>query len=108
MHTKPRETRRHFLKMSLAAAVLTLTGGMSRRLWASELPHLAENDGTAKMLGYVEDATKTKDARFKTGEKCAGCELYTGEPSGFGACQLFPGKAVNADGWCSSYTPKKS
>lgn len=108
MQTKQHETRRRFLKMSLAGVALAMTGGMSRWLGASELPHLAESDGIAKTLGYVEDAMKTNDSRFKPGQRCAGCQLYSGGPSGYGPCQLFPGKAVNAGGWCSSYMPKKS
>lgn len=108
MRTRRREARRHFLKMSVAATALALTAGTSRWLCAAEVPHLAENDATARALAYVEDATKTQDARFKPGQRCAGCQLYSGGPDGYGPCQLFPGKAVSADGWCSSYMPKKS
>ena len=102
------EARRHFLKLSATAAAIAWVGTIPRESRASEPPHLAEDDATAKVLGYVEDASKSKDARFKAGQKCASCQLYTGGPSGYGLCQIFPGKTVNAEGWCSSYMPKKA
>lgn len=102
------EARRHFLKLSATAAAIVWVGGIPEVSRASELPHLSEDDATAKVLGYVEDASKTTDARFKTGQKCANCQLYTAGPSGYGPCQIFPGKSVNGAGWCSSYMPKKS
>lgn len=102
------EVRRRFLKVSVTAATLVLSGGVPSWLFAAELPRLSEDDATAKMLGYVEDATKAKDSRFKAGQKCSNCQLYAGGPTGYGPCQLFPGKGVNADGWCTSYMPKKA
>lgn len=102
------EARRQFLKWGVAATGLVMTGGMATWLRAAELPHVTDTDATAKMLGYVDDAASTKDARYKAGSKCVNCQLYTGGSAGYGPCQLFPGKSVNASGWCSSYMPKKS
>jgi len=106
-HINPHQARRNFLKMSAAITAMVMTGGAASWLRAAELPHVTDSDATAKMLGYVEDATTTKDARYKTGSQCANCQLYAGNSTGYGPCQLFPGKSVSANGWCSAYMPKK-
>jgi hypothetical protein len=40
------------------------------------------------------------------GTDCANCNFYQGAATGYGPCQLFPGKSVNAKGWCSGYAKK--
>ncbi|KZC30737.1 High potential iron-sulfur protein [Rhodanobacter sp. FW510-R10] len=89
-----------------AAAVVM--GGLPRFARAADLPPVSESDPTAKALGYVEDATKTTNAKYKAGDDCTNCQFYTGGATGRGPCQLFPGKSVNAKGWCVSHTPKKA
>ncbi|WP_114238487.1 high-potential iron-sulfur protein [Dyella sp. C9] len=106
-HEKDIESRRRFLKAAAGTAAAALVvGGLSRRARAADLPHLAESDPTAKALGYVEDASKTTDSKHKAGDACANCQFYSGGPTGFGPCQLFPGKAVSAKGWCVSHAKK--
>jgi hypothetical protein len=73
---------------------------------AADLPHVSPDDPTAKALGYVEDAATTKDAKHKAGDVCSNCQFYSGGASGYGPCQLFPGKSVNAKGWCVSHSKK--
>ena len=108
-HEKDIESRRRFLKAAAGtAAAAVVMGGLPRFARAADLPHLAESDATAKALGYVEDASKTTDAKRKAGDTCANCQFYSGGPSGFGPCQLFPGKAVSSKGWCVSHAPKKA
>lgn len=103
------EARRCFLKFAVgAAATAVLTSGLPRGAQADDLPHLSPADPTAQALGYVEDATKTADARHKPGDICANCQFYTGAATGFGPCQLFPGKAVAARGWCISHIAKQA
>jgi hypothetical protein len=66
---------------------------------------VASDDPTAKALKYVSDASKSTDA--KPGTKCANCAFYQGAAgSAQGGCPLFPGKAVKAAGWCSSWNAK--
>jgi len=103
------ESRRRFLKAAAGTAVAAaMIGTLPRVARAADLPHLADSDPTAKALGYVEDASKTADAKHKTGDSCANCQFYSGGPTGYGPCQLFPGKAVSSKGWCVSHAPKKA
>jgi hypothetical protein len=103
------ESRRRFLKLAAGtAAAAVMIAGLPRSARADDLPHVSEADPTAKALGYVEDATTTKDPKHKAGDTCANCQFYSGGATGFGPCQLFPGKAVSAKGWCISHTAKKA
>jgi hypothetical protein len=103
----PTEARRQFLKTAVIAGVAVVAGGTMRKLFAEE-PHLTDADPTAKAMNYVDDATTSKNKLYKPGSVCANCQLYTGGTSGYGSCQLFPGKLVSAKGWCTSYTAKGS
>ena len=103
------ESRRRFLKLAAGtAAAAALVSGLPRVARADDLPHVSEADPTAKALGYVEDAAKTTDAKHKAGDTCGNCQFYTGAATGYGPCQLFPGKAVSAKGWCISHTAKQA
>ena len=103
------ESRRRFLKLAAGtAAAAALISGLPSVARADDLPHVSEADPTAKALGYVEDATATKDPKHKPGDTCANCQFYSGAATGYGPCQLFPGKAVNAKGWCISHTAKQA
>jgi High potential iron-sulfur protein len=102
------DSRRRFLRLTVGAAAAALAASSLPRLArAADAPHVTESDPTAKALGYVEDAGTTKDPKHKAGDVCANCQFYSGASSGFGPCQLFPGKAVSSKGWCVSHTPKK-
>lgn len=106
-HEESNESRRRFLKIAAGtAAAAVVVGGLPRVARAADLPHVAESDPTAKALGYVEDASATKDPKRKAGDDCSNCMFYSGGPTGFGPCQLFPGKSVAAKGWCVSHSPK--
>lgn len=101
------ESRRRFLKIAAGtAAAAAVIGTLPRIARAADLPHVSESDPTAKALGYVEDASTTKDPKHKAGANCSNCQFYSGGPTGFGPCQLFPGKAVSAKGWCVSHAAK--
>ena len=103
------ESRRRFLKVVAGTTVAAVVmGGLPRFARAADLPPVTEADPTAKALGYVEDASKSPNAKRKAGDDCTNCQFYTGGTTGRGPCQLFPGKSVNAKGWCVSHTPKKA
>ena len=103
------ESRRRFLKVAAGTTVAAMViGGLPRFARAADLPALTEADPTAKALGYVEDASKSTNAKHKAGDDCGNCQFYSGGATGRGPCQLFPGKSVNAKGWCVSHTPKKA
>ena len=102
-------SRRHFLR--LASSVVgagVVADSLLRVARADDLPHLAESDATATALGYKEDASKVDAAKYaqhKAGQTCANCKFFQGAGA-YAPCQLFPGKAVNAKGWCSAYVKK--
>ena len=76
---------------------------------AAEMPKLAEDDAQAKALAYKHDARtvdSTQQPRYQAGQACDNCALYQGaDGDTWGGCSIFPGKLVNADGWCNVYAP---
>ncbi|HTV86153.1 MAG TPA: high-potential iron-sulfur protein [Dyella sp.] len=106
-HSESNPGRRRFLQLATAAVAVAATATLTRFAHADDQMHVTDADPTAKALGYVEDATTTKSALYKAGSTCANCQFYSGSKSGYGPCQLFPGKVVNAKGWCTSYTIHK-
>ncbi len=75
-----------------------------------ELPQLELDDPTAQALGYQHNADNVDAQRFPNRDpahRCSSCILYQGNSEdAWGPCSLFPGKVVNANGWCSSYVAK--
>jgi hypothetical protein len=97
------ESRRRLLKAVTLGLTLVPVATIPLRIaLAADLPLVASDDPTAKALKYVSDASKSTDA--KPGTKCANCAFYQGAAgSTQGGCPVFPGKAVNATGWCSAW-----
>jgi len=79
------ESRRRLLKrVSLGVALAPIAGTALRSAWAA-----------------------SKASGAKPGSKCENCKLFQGAAGAAqGPCLLFPGKAVKATGWCSSWTAK--
>ena len=100
------ESRRRLLKtVTLGLALVPIATIALRIALAADLPLVTSDDPTAKALKYISDASKSSDA--KPGSKCANCAFYQGVAgSAQAGCPLFPGKAVNATGWCSSWNAK--
>ena len=100
------ESRRRLLKKAtLGMALFPIAGLPFSAAIAADLPLVTGDDPVAKALRYVSDASKAPDA--KPGSKCANCSNYQGTAgSAQGGCLLFPGKGVNAAGWCISWTAK--
>jgi hypothetical protein len=105
-----RISRRGLLK----GALLTLAAAPAAALLTREAlaanPLVDPNDGQAKALSYMPDATKV-DAKanpnYKSGQHCANCIQYTGKAGDAqGGCNLFPGKDVKAAGWCKVWVLK--
>ncbi len=101
--------RRTFIQLSAAVATAGLiqTG---REAQAQDLPHLELDDPMAQAMKYTHDAS-TVDASAKPNpaenQNCANCALIQGEDGAeWRPCQIFPGKLVNAKGWCSVWAPK--
>lgn len=98
------ESRRRLLKKVALGTVLIPFAGATLKAAAAELPLVTADDPTAKALKYVSDVSQASGA--KPGSKCANCALYQGGAAAQGGCLLFPGKAVKASGWCTSWTAK--
>ena len=102
--------RRTFIKKSGIALsslpfinLIALSGSVS----AADAPKVELDDPTAVSLKYVHDATKS-ETRTDTNAICANCQLYPdSEANEWGPCTIFPGKLVNANGWCSAWVAKQ-
>jgi hypothetical protein len=101
--------RRQFIQLSaVAAAGCFVRPGAEAR--AQDLPKLAEDDPQATAMKYTNDAT-TVDAAARPNpapdQHCGNCALLQGEEGEeWRPCQIFPGKLVNVNGWCSVWAPK--
>lgn len=101
--------RRRFLKLAGGmVAGVALAAGFIRRA-AAMLPHLnAAANAEAKSLHYTDNANKST-VHHPSMEHCMMCQHYKGHMGeAWGPCEVFPGYAVNAMGWCSAYKARKS
>lgn len=100
--TKSSSSRRDFLrKAGAGTAVVAMGAVLAPRISgaAGHLPKLDPNDPTAKALEYVNESKKE-------GQWCNNCQLWQGGDKAWGGCAIFPGKEVNAKGWCKSWVLK--
>ncbi len=96
--------RRLALGMALAPIAAT-TLRQARAADGAPLPLLSVDAPEAKTVKYVESAAQATGR--VPDSTCANCGLYQGlGGSAQGPCQLFPGNAVKAGGWCSSWAPQ--
>lgn len=105
MENRKNLSRRRFIQLSLCgAASLPLSGVPTRSAWAADPVPLTEDDPLAKKLAYRIDASSVDPSEFpnyQAGQTCANCLHYKGaEDADAGLCALFPGKTVEAKGWC--------
>lgn len=101
--------RRKFIQLSAVAAV-GCVAQTSRPARADDLPHLEESDPMASAMKYTHDAASVDPATRNNpaaDQDCANCALIQGgDGDAWRPCQIFPGKVVAADGWCSVWAPK--
>ena len=101
--------RRKFIQLSAVAAAGALMQP-GREAKAQDLPKLSEDDPMAMGMKYTHDASSVDPAtRANPAEvqNCANCALIQGNDGDeWRPCQIFPGKLVAADGWCSVWAPK--
>lgn len=100
--------RRQFLQLSAVAAAGYVAG--TSRAVAQDQPKVSEDDPMAKGMRYTHDAS-TVDPSTRANpaaeQNCANCALVQGEDGdAWRPCQIFPGKLVSANGWCSVWAPK--
>ena len=101
--------RRKFIQLSVVAAAGCFVQP-GREAQAQDLPQLTTDDPMASAMKYTDDAS-TVDAASRANpaadQTCANCALIQGaDGDEWRPCQIFPGKAVNANGWCSVWAPK--
>lgn len=80
---------------------------------ATDLPHVdPATDPTAQALKYHANAAEAdRAAAARPGlppeeQHCANCQFVLAAEGEWRPCSLFPGKAVNQNGWCASWTLK--
>jgi len=104
-------SRRSFIQ-SLAVALPAGAVVLQNEALADDLPHLDPSDPTAQALVYVHNAADVDTsnplaARFEPSQHCANCAQIQGDDGAeWRPCGIFPGKAVNANGWCSVWVAK--
>ena len=102
--------RRTLLKTAIAGFIAAPAAGLISKAHAADTPHLDEKDPLAVAMGYVHDATKVdanKVPQYKKGAHCANClQLQGKDGDQWRPCNIFPGKAVNANGWCKVWVVK--
>ncbi len=106
-----RYNRRTVLKNALAGLVALPAAGLIREAAAQgSLPRLDEKEPLAVAMAYVHDAKKVdaaKNPTYKPGSICANCLQIQGKDGEqWRGCNIFPGKLVNANGWCKVWVPK--
>ncbi len=116
MSDKPmNKSRRDAVKMmigGLASVPLVNLVGIAAAQ-AEDLPHVdPATDPTAQALKYVAYATQAdRAAAARPGkppeeQNCSNCQFVLADSGEWRPCSLFPGKAVNENGWCASWTLK--
>jgi hypothetical protein len=109
------KSRRDAMKVMLGGLatvpLLNLVGMASA--YAEDLPHVdPATDPTAQALKYHQDAaTADRAAAARPGlppdqQHCANCQFVLADSGEWRPCSLFPGKAINQNGWCASWTMK--
>jgi hypothetical protein len=92
---------------ALTSSVALAEEGRRKKPGAAGSELVDINDGTAKAVSYIEDATKSPKA---AGNTCANCALFVksekknGKEAG--TCAIFPNKFVLAKGYCNSWAKK--
>jgi hypothetical protein len=101
--------RRKFITLSAATAAGFFIQD-SRKAAAQDLPHITEDDPAGQAYAYTHDASSVDAASRPNpaeNQTCANCALVQGaDGDAWRPCQILPGKAVNAKGWCKVWSPK--
>lgn len=103
---KRKVARRTFLRSTIAAGAAVPLAGIPIVTLAQNAK-VEESDPAAAALGYKHDASTVDAAKFPQrtdDQNCSNCRLYSAaDEEGWGNCGIFPGKLVNAKGWCSAW-----
>lgn len=92
--------RRHFMKISSAAAGLALIPVCNLSEAVDAPIMLSPEDPQAKALGYIE-------VSVTAGSNCSGCVQSKGDAGAkLLSCNIFAGKQVKATGWCKVWAKR--
>jgi|SRR5437773_2949078 len=98
--------RRRFIKISATGFAAAPFANALLSGTAEAVDKVSESDPTATALGYKMDATKAANRKDNTAV-CGNCNLYSGKAGeAEGACSIFGGKLVSAKGWCTAWVKK--
>lgn len=102
------KNRRKVLKLALSGVAAVPLGNLllQAQAFADDLPHVSEDDPAAKGLGYVHDAAMANNPKHKDNQFCKNCNLVRSDSGEWRQCAIFPGKAVNQNGWCTAWVLK--
>ncbi len=99
-------SRRQFILTVVPAALAVGTATQA----LAQAAKVDENDPAAKAIGFKHDATKVDAAKYPTyakGKVCSNCQLYQGKAGDAqGPCPIVGMKLVAAGGWCTAYVKK--
>lgn len=104
--------RRQLLRYALLSTAAIPAGSLllSTPTLAQDKPkrtRLSEDTPGAIKLGYKHDTNEVDDSvytRHKVSQRCKNCRISRGPKEEWRGCGRFPGKLVNANGWCKSWT----
>jgi hypothetical protein len=102
---EPMNRERRVFMLGVSAISATAAASLARAQ-----AHLDEKDPQAVALGYAEDSAKVDETKFPkhaASQNCSRCALgqfRVGET--WANCQLFAGRQVNANGWCSAFVKR--
>ena len=97
--------RRRFIGLTAGAFGVTQLGSMLVAGPSFAQEQVDPAGPLASALNYVEDGAKS--ARAADSDRCSVCLQFTAEAADeWGPCNIFGGKLVKGEGWCTAYVPK--
>jgi hypothetical protein len=104
------KARRRFLKLAIAGISAAPFCGTPMIRLARSQEKVSEDEELAQQLGYKQDASQIDASKwplYEKGHVCAKCQLFHGQQGdGWGPCDVFGGKLVHSQGWCSEWTER--
>ena len=102
--------RRRILRLVAGTIVCAGTSRLGLVSATEELPHLTDANPAAASLDYTEDSSSVDARKFPKhtpDQRCANCKFFEAGSGGqYAPCRLYPGNAVNVNGWCMGYAAK--
>jgi High potential iron-sulfur protein len=106
----PRGISRRQLMMKVLAAgtLLPALNLLPQTSQGADLKPLDSKDSAASALGFVaQSATASANPLYKKGQHCASCLHFLGKQAdATGGCDIYAGRSVPADGWCSAWSQR--